>query len=173
MRIISGSHKGRNIIAPGNLHVRPTTDIFNILHNQWELKGVEVLDLFSGIGSISYEFASRGAGSVIAVDLNYSCVRFITDTSKKLEFHQIKPIKADVFRFLTKINASFDIIFADPPYDMEGIDKIPDLIFENNLLKSEGNLVIEHPAGIDFSSHPGFDQHRKYSRVNFSFFSNH
>lgn len=176
MRIISGSHRGRKIHAPKNLPVRPTTDLakeslFNILHNQFDIEELEILDLFAGTGSISYEFASRGAHSVLAVDVNYACVKFITDTAGKLDMTQIKTIKGNVFRVLEQMNRKFDIIFADPPYDMEGIDNIPDLVFMNQLLKEGGRLIVEHPADIDFSSHEQFDQHRKYSKVNFSFFS--
>jgi len=175
VRIISGSHRGRKIIAPNSLPVRPTTDmakesLFNILHNKLDLDGLDVLDLFAGIGSISFEFASRGAGSVTAVDINYSCIKFISDTADKLDLNQIKTLKGNVFKILRRLNGSYDIIFADPPYDLDGIEDIPDLVYQNNLLKKGGILIIEHPSGIDFSLQSGFEQHRKYSRVNFSFF---
>ena len=94
MRIISGSHKGRRLSAPKNLPVRPTTDrskeaLFNILQNQYQWDVVAVLDLFSGTGSISYEFASRGVKNVIAVDQNKMCVNYIRKTSEQLEFPSI------------------------------------------------------------------------------------
>ena len=65
MRIISGTHKGRRLMAPKNLPVRPTTDfakeaLFNILRNRIYFDEISVLDLFSGTGNISFEFASRG-----------------------------------------------------------------------------------------------------------------
>ena len=176
MRIISGTHKGRRIIAPKNLPVRPTTDLakeglFNVLSHLWDFEGIEVLDLFAGTGSISYEFASRGAGSITSVDINYACVKFIAETSRKLDFRQIKTLKADVFRYLEKVNRTFDIIFADPPYDLKELKSLPEIIFGNGLLRQEGNLIIEHPAQVDFSMYPGFEKIRKYSRVNFSFFT--
>ena len=82
MRIISGTHKGRRLIAPSNLPVRPTTDfakeaLFNILRSRLYFDEITVLDLFSGTGNISFEFASRGVPSLTSVDSNQGCVQFI------------------------------------------------------------------------------------------------
>lgn len=177
MRIIGGSHKGRRIQAPKSLPARPTTDrakesLFNILHNYYDFEGLKVLDLFSGIGSISYEFASRDAAEVHSVELNPRCVNFITETIRKLNLKNMFVIRANAFTFLARGGGKrYDIIFADPPYDLEGIDGIPDLVYEKNMLENTGWLIIEHSANIDFSQHPNFDQNRKYGKVNFSIFS--
>ncbi|MCK5766483.1 MAG: 16S rRNA (guanine(966)-N(2))-methyltransferase RsmD [Bacteroidales bacterium] len=176
MRIIGGDHKGRRIHAPASLPVRPTTDmakeaLFNILHNYYDFEGLKVLDLFAGIGSISYEFASRDAAEVHSVEMNPRCVNFITETSRKLDLKNLFVIRANVFTYIKRSGKNFDIIFADPPYDLEGIETIPDLIFENDLLDKDGWLIVEHSAGIDFSEHPNLDQNRKYGKVNFSMFS--
>lgn len=131
-----------------------------------------MLDLFAGIGSISYEFASRDAAEVHSVELNPRCVHFITETSRKLDLKNLYVIRADVFTFLERGGGKkYDIIFADPPYDLEGIEHIPDLVIKNEMLDNEGWLIVEHSAGIDFSEHPNFDQNRKYGKVNFSMFS--
>lgn len=177
MRIIGGSHKGRRINAPGNLPVRPTTDmakegLFNILHNYYDFEGIRVLDLFAGIGSISYEFASRDAAEVHSLELNPRCANFITETVRKLDLKNLFVVRANVFTYLARGGGKkFDIIFADPPYDLEGIESIPDLVLDNEWLKDDGWLIIEHPAAIDFSQHPALDQHRIYGKVNFSMFS--
>lgn len=177
MRIIGGSHKGRRIQAPANLPVRPTTDmakeaLFNILHNHYDFEGLKVLDLFAGIGSLSYEFAVRDAAEVHSVELNPRCVSFITETTRKLNLKNLFVIRANVFTYLSRGGGKkFDIIFADPPYDLEGIESIPDLVMEKEMLAENGWLIIEHPAEIDFSQHPNLDQHRKYGKVNFSMFS--
>ena len=176
MRIIGGSHKGRRITAPGSLPVRPTTDmakeaLFNILNNHYDFEGLKVLDLFAGIGSISYEFASRGAAEVLSVEMNPRCVNFITETSRKLDLKNLFVIRANVFTYLRRSGKKFDIIFADPPYDLEGIETIPDLVFENDLLDKDAWLIVEHSANIDFSDHSNLDQQRKYGKVNFSMFS--
>ena len=146
--------------------------LFNILHNYYDFEGIKVLDLFAGIGSISYEFASRDAAEVHSVEMDPRCVNFITETARKLDLKNLFVIRANVFTYLKRSGKKFDIIFADPPYDLEGIETIPDLVFENDLLDKEGWLIVEHSAGIDFSAHPNLDQQRKYGKVNFSMFSN-
>ena len=165
MRIISGKHKGRRLVAPKNLPVRPTTDmckesLFNILNNYFNFHGLKVLDLFSGTGNISYEFASRGAGPITSVDGDMGCVNYIKKTATELDL-DISVIKSDVFKFLEKSKASYDIIFADPPYDLsqENFEKIIQLIFENEFLDEEGMLIVEH------SKHTKLDH-----LTNFSFF---
>ncbi len=160
---------------PKNLPVRPTTDmakesLFNILNNKIDFDGLNVLDLFAGTGAISLEFVSRGSASVTAVDNNQRCVSWIRDAAHQLEMKELSALRSDVFRFLENTRAVFDIIFADPPYDMEGIETISKKVFEHGLLKPGGYLIIEHPKHIDFSNHPRFSDHRKYGKVNFSFF---
>lgn len=176
MRIISGKHKGRRLVAPKNLPVRPTTDmckesLFNILNNYFNFHGLKVLDLFSGTGNISYEFASRGAGPVTSVDGDMGCVNFIKKTANELDL-DISAIKSDVFKFLEKSKASYDIIFADPPYDLsqEHFEKIIQLIFENELLDEEGMLIVEHSkhTKLDHFSHFSFS--KTYGGSVFSFY---
>ncbi len=176
MRIISGTHKGRRINPPLNLPVRPTTDmakegLFNILNNSIDFEDLNVLDLFAGTGNITFEFASRGAAAVTAVDLNFKCVDFIKKTAKEIGFETVKPVRFDVFRFLKSSSKSYDLIFADPPYDLEGIELLPDLIFEKEWLNKNAWLIIEHSRGIDFARHKYFSQKRNYGKVNFTFFT--
>ncbi|GAB5399420.1 MAG: 16S rRNA (guanine(966)-N(2))-methyltransferase RsmD [Aureisphaera sp.] len=177
MRIISGTHKGKRIVAPKSLPVRPTTDfakegLFNILRNRIDFCELEVLDLFSGTGNISYEFASRGALKITAVDGHYACAKFIDKTAKELSF-PITAIKSDVFKFLEKSKQSFDLIFADPPYafDIEQFEEMVRNIFQNNLLKTDGIFIIEHPKQTDLTELSGFQEFRKYGGSVFSFFS--
>tara|TARA_Y100000389_G_scaffold133001_1_gene130470 strand:+ start:1610 stop:2143 length:534 start_codon:yes stop_codon:yes gene_type:complete len=176
MRIISGSLKGRRILAPKKLPVRPTTDrskeaLFNILTNMVTFNEIRVLDLFSGTGNISYEFGSRGVSELVAVDQNKFCVRFIEETSNKFGLN-FEVINQNVFKFLQKQNQSFDVIFADPPYDLPHSDfkKIADIIFEGNWLKEEGILVLEHSKEYNFEEHPNFESSRNYGSNTFSFF---
>lgn len=175
MRIIGGEHKGRLIRAPKNMRVRPTTDqakegLFNILNNYFDFEGLEVLDLFAGTGNIAYEFVSRGASQVVAIEQNFACFRFIRKTAKDLDLENLKVQKTNVFRYLNYAYQDFDIIFADPPYDMRELEQIPELVFENNWLKAGGWLIIEHDKSHDFSNHLYFIQHRLYGKVNFSIF---
>ena len=176
MRIISGSLKGRRIFAPKKLPVRPTTDkskeaLFNILQHQYDWSSIRVLDLFAGTGSISYEFASRGVTEVFSVDKNSRCIKFIKETAEKLDM-EIKPVQIDVLKFLSSISVDFDIIFADPPYesDLESYLKLVNIIFENNQLKKNGLLILEHREQKYLQLHPKFSQARKYGSNIFSFF---
>lgn len=177
MRIISGKYKGRRIIAPKNLPIRPTTDmakesLFNILNNHYYFDQVRVLDLFSGSGGISYEFASRGSGNIVAVDSDFGCIKFIRQTSDTFDFN-INTVKNDVFSFLEKNRSEYDIIFADPPYHFtqEQFERIPKLIFENELLSKRGMLIIEHSSHTDFEEVENFCFLKKYGGSAFSFFA--
>ncbi|MEM5566043.1 RsmD family RNA methyltransferase [Psychroserpens sp. AS72] len=176
MRIVSGKYKGRRITAPKKLPVRPTTDmakesLFNILNNQYYFDDISVLDLFSGTGNISYEFASRGTESITAVDENYGCIKFINETAESFEM-SITTIKSDVFKFLERSQQQHTIIFADPPYDFptKEFAKIPQLVFQNTLLETDGILIVEHSKHTDLSHLDHYTHSRSYGGNMFSFF---
>ena len=176
MRIISGSHKGRKLVAPKNLPVRPTTDrskeaLFNILQHQYDWENTTVLDLFSGTGSISYEFGSRGVKNIIAVDQNKMCIDFIRKTSESLKL-PIQVTQMDTRKYLSSVKMQFDLIFADSPYDMATpqYHEIIEKVFANQLLDEHGLLIIEHSDQEGFEEHSRFSQSRKYGSNVFSFF---
>lgn len=175
MRIISGTRKSLRINPPKGLPVRPTTDktkesVFNILLNVFDLDEVEVLDLFAGTGNMSFEFASREAVQVIAVEQNAKAVQFIRDMAKKMKFTNLQAIKADVFTFLRKAPQQYDIIFADPPYDLDEIARIHNMVLENECLKPGGWLIIEHSKNDDLSGLEYYADSRKYGRTILSIF---
>lgn len=175
MRIISGSIKGRTFTPPERNGVRPTTDmakegLFNILQHRVALDGITVIDLFSGTGSISYEFVSRGAEMVFSVEKDSVMIDFIQSIAKKLKLSNIKPIRSDAYRFLALTGVKADIIFADPPYGTPGITDIPELVFSKKLLNDDGMLIVEHDSHLNFTSHPHFIEERKYGKVHFSIF---
>lgn len=176
MRIISGKNKGKHLVAPSKLPVRPTTDfakeaLFNILNNRYYFDEISVLDLFSGTGNISYEFASRGCENIVSVDNHKGCVQFITKTALELDY-SITLFKSDVYDYLSKTNQKFDVIFADPPYEFiqDKFAEIVHLIFERNLLNEGGILIIEHSKQTDLEDTPYFSYSRKYGGNVFSFF---
>jgi 16S rRNA (guanine(966)-N(2))-methyltransferase RsmD len=176
MRIVSGKNKGRRVNAPKKLPVRPTTDmakeaLFNILNSRYFFNEIKVLDLFSGIGSISLEFASRGTEDVTSVDKHFGCIRFLESESEKLNSN-LKLIKSDAYKFLESNTQKYDIIFADPPYEFEQnkFEKIHQLVFDNQLLTSNGLLVIEHSKNTDLKHLPYFEQTKRYGGNFFSFF---
>lgn len=175
MRIISGKYRGRTITPPRNLRARPTTDfakenLFNVLTNLVDFEEIEILDLFSGTGSISYEFASRGARSVTSVELNSVHHNFIRQTARELGFEHLYAVKANAFLYLKSCAKQFDLIFSDAPYDLEGSEQVIDLVFERNLLKDGGIFIFEHSKGKDFSNLPHFSRLRSYGSVQFSIF---
>jgi 16S rRNA (guanine966-N2)-methyltransferase len=176
MRIIGGRLKGLRINPPANLPVRPTTDLakealFNILYNQFDFEEIRVLDLFSGTGNISLEFASRGVPEVISVDRDFGCFNYLKKTAKELKLETIKAYKADVFKFLEMETEAFDLIFADPPYDLTRIPEIAKIVFERELVKEGGYLIIEHPSMKKLDNHPNFREQRIYGSSSFSFFA--
>jgi 16S rRNA (guanine966-N2)-methyltransferase len=175
MRIISGSHKGRVLHPPPGLPVRPTTDLakeslFNILNNYIDFEAIKVLDLFAGTGNISMEFASRNAEMVLSVELNGRCADYILKMATDLRFKNLSVIRANVFPFLARPAGSYDVIFADPPYDMADREKIPGLIFDHKWLADEGWFIMEHDKSLSFKEHPYFTEERRYGKVHFSFF---
>ena len=178
MRIIAGKLKGRRLNPPQNLPVRPTTDmaregLFNILNNYVDFEECSVLDLFAGTGAMSVEFISRGARAVTAVDINNSCTEYIKSEAMRLELDNLRVVRADVFDMLSRANGrqQFDIVFADPPYAINGLETLPDLVFSHQMLNEDGIFILEHPHEYSFEDHPRFWQHRNYGKVNFSFFA--
>jgi len=177
MRIISGTFKSRKIEPPSSVTARPTTDfakegLFNLLANRIDFEQIDVLDLYAGTGSIGFEFISRGCNTLICVEQNERQCAFIRKVCNDLKINNLSLFKIDVFRFLKSCRMQFDIIFADPPYTFENLEIIPNLIFEQKILKPEGIFIFEHSAKNSFSTHPYFIEHRKYGNVNFSFFQN-
>ena len=175
MRIISGKYKGKEINPGKDFTARPTTDfakesLFNILNNTIDFEEVEVLDLFAGTGGISYEFASRDCKLVEAVELKHQHAAYIQKVSAELKFGQLRLHKMDVFKFLQTCTRQYDIIFADPPYEMDEIETLPEIIFEKKLLKTDGVFILEHSKSKSFASHGRLTDHRNYGSVNFSFF---
>lgn len=175
MRIISGKYKGKNLIVPKGLPVRPTTDyakesLFNILNNSIDFQNLKILELFAGTGNIGYEFISRGAKNITSVDLEFKCIQFIKKMNKELGIEG-RVIRSEAFRFIKSNKDKYNLIYADPPYEMDNIFLLPDLIFDKNILEENGLLIIEHKKEIDFSTSKNYSSTRKYGKVNFSFFN--
>jgi 16S rRNA (guanine(966)-N(2))-methyltransferase RsmD len=175
MRIISGTFKGRRIAPPKTITARPTTDfakesLFNLLTNRMDFEDVDMLDLFAGTGGIGIEFISRGAREVTAVEMAHTQQNFIISCCKQLGIRNLHLIRGDVFKFVKTCHVQYDFIYADPPYDLPQLATLPDLIFEQEILKEEGYFVLEHSKNNDFSTHPRFLEMRNYGSVHFSFF---
>ncbi len=176
MRIIRGKYKTRKYGIPKKFPSRPTTDfakegLFNVLEHRIFLDDLTILDLCAGTGSISIEFLSREAGSVVAVDQNYNCVRHIQAMAERFECtDDLLVYKQEQLRFLEKTTQKFDLIFSDPPYDYSHHERIIELVFERELLEEDGLLIIEHGKQTNLSDITHFDFERIYGNVHFSFF---
>ncbi len=179
IRIIAGKLKGKRISAPKHFEVRPTTDFakeafFSIINHQYHIPEISVLDLFAGIGSMDYEFVSRGCKDVTSVEMNGKQVKFILETLRELNIKsEVNVVKQDVFSFVGKPSyKTYDIVFADPPFDMSDADydKLLTSVLSNNFLSQEGQFILEHGTRKDLSQHPNFIESRKYGNVVFSFF---
>lgn len=160
---------------PNNITARPTTDfarenIFNVLENILDFEGAKALDLFAGTGAISFEFLSRECQWVTSVEKSSVQYNFIRKVRDILNVKNMTLIKGDVFRFIESAQQSFDVIFADPPYDLPNFGEIPDKILASPLVKPGTVFVMEHSKNYDFSRLPHFQQHRAYGSVNFSIF---
>lgn len=177
MRVISGIYKRRRFDVPRSFKARPTTDfakenLFNVLSNHLDFEegGVEALDLFAGTGSISLELLSRGCTQVVSVEKDREHYAFICKVMQELKAVNWLPVRADVFKFVKSTHRCFDLVFADPPYELKNLETLPDLVLGNGLLKPGGLFVLEHGKKNHFEAHPCFIEHRSYGSVNFSFF---
>jgi len=176
MRIISGKWGGRRISPPAKMpYTRPTTDIakeglFNILQNRIDFEDIKTLDLFGGTGSISYEFASRGAADLTIVEKDVQMHAFIKKNIETIGIENCKLLKMEVFNFLQTCNEQYDLIFAGPPYALGTIDELPKIIVSQALIAPDGFFVLEHTPRNNYEKFKGFDFVRNYGTTLFSFF---
>jgi 16S rRNA (guanine966-N2)-methyltransferase len=176
MRIISGQHKGRTLLVPSNFKGRPTTDfaregLFNVLQNQVDWEGLRVLELFAGTGAFGLECASRGTEDILAVEVQHLHVEWIRRNFVHFEVPKAKVIQQDVFKFISQYSGpGFDLIFADPPFDLPLLPQLPMLVTESALMPSGGLFILEHPKEFRFETQVGFVKTKQYANVFFSFF---
>jgi 16S rRNA (guanine(966)-N(2))-methyltransferase RsmD len=175
MRIVSGKYKSRRFEVPKSFKVRPTTDfakenLFNVIGNLLDLEGAKALDLFAGTGSISFELLSRGCKEVVCVEKESAHYAFIKKVKADLKADNLIAIRRDAFQYIESIRQTFDFIFADPPYALKELARIPEIVLSRGLIKEKGIFVMEHSKEYDFSSLSGFLQKRTYGSVNFSLF---
>lgn len=175
MRIISGTLRGKSINPPAGYAARPTTDfakegLFNILAGMIDFEQTVFLDLFAGTGSISFEMASRGCGDIVAVEMNPTNAAFIKKTAVALGIAGMQVVRHNVFDFLEICTKRFNLVFADPPYALEGLENLPAKVLEAGFLEDDGLFILEHGADHNFSSAPCFVKEKRYGNVHFSFF---
>ncbi len=175
MRIIGGRLKGKTIRPPEGYKARPTTDfaregLFNVLDNEYEFEDLMVLDLFGGTGAIAFEFASRGAARVYCIEMARENASFIKTEASRLGLGNVTMVRSNVFDFLPLCHEKFDIIFADPPYALDGLETLPDKVFSQDILHPDCYFILEHPGTYSFTDHPRFVKEKTYGKVHFTFF---
>lgn len=178
MRIIGGQFKGHRFTPPAKKWpTRPTTDIskeglYNILANRIDFEEIKFLDLFGGTGNHCYECISRGCTDATYVDKFPGCVAFAHQMAEKLDIKEYLTIhRMNVFTFIKRCEEQYDYIFAGPPYPLQNIPEIPDLILDKGMLTEKGFLVLEHNPQVDLSKHSHLMEQRNYGQTIFSFFS--
>ncbi|MBL0308198.1 MAG: RsmD family RNA methyltransferase [Bacteroidetes bacterium] len=178
MRIIGGNLKGIRFQPPQNIPTRPTTDfakegMFNMLSHSFNFENTKVLDLFGGTGSISYEFASRGCKDITTIEIFPKCAAFIKKTVLDLNLPAVHVLQMDVFQFIKNAHHKYHLIFAGPPYPLENLATLPDLIFQYQLVDGPGWFILEHNPNHDFKNHPHYYKEKNYGTTIFSIFVNH
>ena len=176
MRIVSGKFGGRRFNPPTRIPARPTTEVakeglFNTLCGMTDFEDIKTLDIFGGTGSISYELASRGATNLTIVERDLASIEFIKKTVHDLGMlDNFNIFRIDVFKFIKQCTDQYNFIFAGPPYALDIIDEIPELIFAHSLLLPDGIFVLEHTPRNDYQNHKYFLRMKNYGTTVFSFF---
>lgn len=175
MRIIGGKLKRAVIKAPKGLDVRPTTDrvreaLFNVLQARFSITGSKVLDLFAGTGAVGFEALSRGAARVVFVEAEPLVLRVTKENASALDVESSCAfVRSDVLTWLNKASTpQFDLIFADPPYDLDWLSKLPALVKPH--LVENGLFVLEHDARHNFDNEAALLMTRTYGRSLISMF---
>ena len=161
MRIISGKLKGSTLYVPKDKSTRPLKDmaresIFNLLiHSKkisFQLENANVLDLYSGTGSFGLECLSRQAKKVYFIEKDKNAIDILKKNINKLKLNdKTKIFFNDVAELINKQNIfelSFDLIFCDPPFKKTDINKLIDTIFNKNLLKKRGIIILHRNKNI-------------------------
>jgi 16S rRNA (guanine966-N2)-methyltransferase len=154
VRIIGGSLRSRKISFPDAEGLRPTTDriretLFNWL--QFDLQSKHCLDLFAGSGVLGIEALSRGAASCVFIEKNAAAANSIGENLKQLELASGNVYCADALQWFNSSNNNaekFDLIFIDPPFSSNYIEKLFDELDSTQRLAANCKLYIESPVPL-------------------------
>lgn len=149
--ITGGKYKGLKLHTLSGMVTRPTTSIVRkAIFDMINVEGKDFLDLFCGNCVISLEAISRGAKNVVAVDISRKALEICIRNSEKIK-ENIKIVRNDVRKFLKRCEMKFEVIFMDPPYDMDIIPEILNLILKKSVLKDDGIIIIEKRRGKEIA----------------------
>ena len=154
MRVITGTARGRRLKELSGTETRPTTDrvkegLFNII--QFDIEGRRVLDLFAGSGALGLEAISNGAKTCYLIDNNQKAIETIKENSINIK-EDLKIIHTDYKKFLKETSEKFDVIFLDPPYQNNQLNKALRIIEERDLLNNNGIVVCEYEIGMPITN---------------------
>lgn len=154
IRVVAGKYRHRELKFPSLEVSRPTKDmvreaVFSSIGEK--IVASNVLDIFSGSGSMAIESVSRNAKKAICIDNDYNSVRVIKENIKNLNIDNIVILKEDYKNALNSLNEKFDIIIMDPPYKMDVYQEILDLLISLNLINDFAIIVMEsdHVLNLD------------------------
>ncbi len=170
MRIIAGELRRKALKAPKGTLTRPTSDrtresLFNLVESRMALSGADVLDLFAGTGALGLEALSRGADAATFVERNGQVLKFARQNAADLDVADACVfLRADAVGFLNRYRGpAFDLILADPPYDLEALTRLPELALPH--VAPDGLFILEHDSRHHFNDHPRLDTSRPYGRT--------
>ena len=180
MRVISGKARGLKLNTPKNDDVRPTTDrvkesLFNMINSY--IMDSDILDLFAGTGSLGIECLSRGANQCIFVDNSKESINIVKSNIKKARVENESIVLNLDFKSainsLSLKNKQFDVIFMDPPYYKNMFSDALSAVDNNNLLKEDGIIVVEHDTVDKFPDNMGRlykSREKKYGNTTLTFY---
>lgn len=144
--------------------------LFHLVESRMSLDGADVLDLFAGTGALGFEAISRGAAAVTFVESDPRVLKFTRRNAEELGVDEYcRYLRADAVAYMQRYNGPpFDLILADPPYELEAMSRFADLALPH--VKPEGLFVLEHDRRISFKDHPSLDTSRPYGRTHVSIF---
>ena len=167
MRVITGKARGVQLKTPDGMNTRPTTDrvkeaLFSIIH--FDIPGARILDLFAGSGQLGIEALSRGASGAVFVDIREDACKLVNENLRRTKLQeQAKVIKAEYRQYLQNCREKFGIIFLDPPYSEDFLEKSLNFITEIDILQSGGIIVTERPLGkVLLGDFPGYSRSKDY-----------
>jgi 16S rRNA (guanine(966)-N(2))-methyltransferase RsmD len=176
MRITGGKWKGQRPKVAKGFKGRPTTDfgregLFNLLNARVNLAGLHVLELFGGTGMVALEFLSRDCGSVTSVENDPTAVRGMSKLARDWDVDDWSVVRGNALQFIERSLTQYDLIFADPPYDLPDLPELPGQVLGGSLLVPGGWFILEHGERTDVSGCTHYVETRKYGHVHFSLFT--
>ena len=170
LRITSGIYRGRKILTPGGathpMGERERLALFNMISGF--IPGARVADLFSGSGALGIEALSRGAEEVVFVEKSPRAAKVIRENLEEIgDISGSKVLTENVYEYLEGLDERWDIVIADPPYDLFDTERIRILA---KVVEDTGILVLSHPGEAPEMPGLKLDRTKSYAGANISIY---